>query len=1142
MPAAEYPDGFTSVADIDLDGDVDVIVTGGTSSPSGVVMYVWDGATPTPIGNKVSIANSSMRISRPFAGDITGNGRPEIAFTWTRAIAAYAYNPGTKLFNQLWQKATSDTSGATTMSMFDFDQNGEVELVYRDETHLRIINIDGNNIDSFACLSATHTEYPIVVDLDRDGHADILVSGGLANTTDVRLLWYGSVTGEWASARKVWNQHAYNSVNINEDLSVPQYPMNPALVFPGINVSNPADDVRPFNSFLQQQTTLNRNGTPLWLAPDMKLLSTTYDYRSQGDSLRIFLTFTNIGNAAAQPPFYITVFRNTVTGAVMAVDSIMIPVNVGDTLHTVITVHRLADFVPFTHLAVRLNSKGTPDFLQQECEFILNEVFDPGSRILRAYDDVKTVQIFRDIEIDALANDVLPPGLYLPLFSLLDSVTVQPRNGTLDVTGTGSNSRFVYNNLGTDSLTNQIDSFCYEFTFYNPDIFDWQTSYATVYIYILQDELGASACYNSPVNIRLVERPAGVGFDWYTPADVPAGSSAVKTLPAMTADGSWLIQPVAPDGTAPWNRAGGFPKGLFTVHVNGSTPAPMRWTGLISHDWHNPNNWVELHTSGSAVYERPVTWLPSPCTDVTVPSGAPNFPELKAAAVCARITVQDRAMLKNPHALTHAGARVEIRLNSLERDRFVMWSAPLQDMYSGDWHFKDAASQPRWGDVYMNLFQQAHPNGLDPAQADMLTATFGELGMPLPLGVSFNLKVTSTPESRDKLWVFPQSDNSYTDAAHPANPPYLLGRANAGKFITDGVSMTGNLFDLPVVGGDLEGNMVQVVNPYLAYLDVSLFLLQNSDRLATSGYLIWGGNPADGFTAVKTGDAAYRPGMRYVYTGPAPITPEFIPPLQSFFAVKSTPDVYSVKMSPEWTTTTPSGLYGGYQLRAEEEESGVLHIQASQGNSTGYAVLQYDRDAVTEYSGREDVRALFYDENPLTLYLLTPLREPLAISAGSDFQSRTTDLGLRLRNAGEVTLTFTGLERFLHDVYLIDRERGIEVNLQQTPSYTFTVAGTSGAEAISLNDRFTLRMDNVRVRTAPVDPTAWTATALNDGIHVRSTAGVISRLQVYNLVGALVYSTETEASSHRVTVSRGQVYFVTVKIGDMVETRKVAVP
>ena len=372
---ASFPDGFTSVADIDMDGDLDVIVTAGTSGDR-AVMYVWDGATATQIGNTINISTRINRISRAFAGDITGTGRPDIAFTYVERIVAYSYNNVANTFVPIFSEPTTDTSGATTMSMFDFNQDGEVELVYRDETNLRIIDKTGKNIASFPCYSATHTEYPVIVDLDKDGHADILVTGGISNYSDNQtyIMHFGSKTpNQWASARSVWNQHAYNAVNINENLTAPRYQLNPATVFPGLDgVLGTADDVRPFNNFLQQQTMLSKDGGPLWITPDAEVDPSISNISFSGNSVTITVGFINTGDAAIGSPVHATVYNNNIS---IASDSANIIVQPNDTGYVSITITDITTVYPIPiNLVVRINDKDGLFPVQLECEYDNNEI------------------------------------------------------------------------------------------------------------------------------------------------------------------------------------------------------------------------------------------------------------------------------------------------------------------------------------------------------------------------------------------------------------------------------------------------------------------------------------------------------------------------------------------------------------------------------------------------------------------------------------------------------------------------------------------------------------------------------------------------------------------------------------------------
>lgn len=288
----DAPDGLTSVADIDGDGILDVIVVASPrtnivmpSNPPGAIIattfYVWQGSSGNFIGTLqyppgVTAGSRSASGSRAFIGDIDGDGKPEICFTTASKMHAYKYN-GTDLVPIWNNKTTTDTSGATTMTMFDFNLDGESELVYRDETHIRILDKNGNNVKDengveaiFDCRSATHTEYPVVVDLDGDGHAEILVSGarlGAVTATETRLMVFTSKTPDiWAPARSVWNQHGYNPLYVNEDLSIPQFPLGQQTE---TIYASDGSIHKPFNSFLEQAGWLNMEGQPLGKAADL---------------------------------------------------------------------------------------------------------------------------------------------------------------------------------------------------------------------------------------------------------------------------------------------------------------------------------------------------------------------------------------------------------------------------------------------------------------------------------------------------------------------------------------------------------------------------------------------------------------------------------------------------------------------------------------------------------------------------------------------------------------------------------------------------------------------------------------------------------------------------------------------------------
>ncbi|GHT43575.1 hypothetical protein FACS189438_1060 [Bacteroidia bacterium] len=1133
------PDGFTAVADIDGDGTLDVIVTGRNLPVSNeACMYVWDGAAAAQIGNTVTIPSNLGRISRPFAGDITSNGRPNIAFTYTNKIEAYEYDSKTNQFNNLWSKPTTDASGATTMSMFDFNQDGEVELVYRDETQLRIIGKDGENKTAFRCYSATHTEYPVIVDLDRDGHADILVSGSETvpspGPNQVRLYSYGSITpGQWAPARSVWNQHAYNATNINADLSVPRNP-DPLAVFDGPD-GNPGggDDVRPFNNFLQQQTLLNRNGTPLWLAPNAEYVNDpVYDYYPDGDSLRITIDVQNSGDAPFYVPFYISVYKKGGTETLVKTDSIMQVIPIGSTAQKVISIKNLSNYQPFDSLVIQLNDKNQGKYEQLECNTTGNRRGEIRRKIVRAHPDLATVQKYYSVEILELPNDSLPaspPAV---------SISVPAKAGVLNVVG----NKLVYTNTG-GPLTENIDSFRYQVTLYNPEVLADRTYAAWVYVYVLEDLNGAAACSGQAYKVELLSKPAGTTFSWYDSGGGGTPSVGNTRTVTNTTDVTFQIQP---DVTIPrYALLGGFPKGVFTIKManpGGITPT-MRWTGQADSLWQNPANWVVLKSDASGKpYEAPASHAPTTCVNVIIPSNVDYFPELVDSAYCADILMKDRAMLKNPHVLVYRNASVEIKLKPAERDRFVMWSAPLRNMYSGDYHYRvNGAVRPQ-GDAFMTLFQQANPDHTPGSTAakNYFTATIGSVNQPLDLGRAFNLKVVQNSITNDSLLRFPSPADSY-------NGVNLPSRSDKNKFITHGQNLDASgQFDLPVTGGEADNKLVQVVNPYMAYLSMGQFLANNNHAIQ-NGYYFWNGEISTGFnilTTMNNGNRIEVAGNPLTsYLGSA--TDAWIAPLQSFFVAKTNEAVprTTLKMSPDWTTTSP---VSSYSLRASKKtvsNGGVLHITLSQGEKKAYAALLYNPSA-SNFTDPEDMPAIIYDELPLAVYTFS-MNEALAINSSSTFDMFNVPIGFRATTAGETKLEFTNQETFGYDVVLIDNVLNKRIDLSATPEYTFTVTKTNSAP-VEINDRFSLEMKytgngvTITGNEAATQPTTLQVSAGAGYIYIKSESGVIGRLQVYDTVGRLVYGTANlNESQFKLPVNSKQMYIVKATIGEETVVEKI---
>ncbi|UII31307.1 gliding motility-associated C-terminal domain-containing protein [Fulvivirga ulvae] len=289
------PENSTSIADYNQDGFLDVIATGRDNAGITTVFF-WDVkndvlktyADPIPYVAEINLNCSASSGTDSYAkgwlrgtgrlniGDLDGDGNLNVSYVSGRFLYALDHN-----FNLLWRvDVNEETSGHTGCTLFDFNGDGKTEVVYRDEQWLYIINgTDGSVFTQIRCISRTNVEYPIVADVDADGSTELcLVCGtsdvdawdnfcslGYSENSQVRV--YKSGGEPWVPARRLWNQHGYFNVNVNDDLTIPAHQQKHHLVWSeGTCTQGPN---RPLNNFLNQSPFLSSEGCPIYPSPDL---------------------------------------------------------------------------------------------------------------------------------------------------------------------------------------------------------------------------------------------------------------------------------------------------------------------------------------------------------------------------------------------------------------------------------------------------------------------------------------------------------------------------------------------------------------------------------------------------------------------------------------------------------------------------------------------------------------------------------------------------------------------------------------------------------------------------------------------------------------------------------------------------------
>jgi RHS repeat-associated protein len=212
-------DGAAAVADLDLDGDGEIVVMQG-----GVLHAIETSTWSEMDGWPVSIDPPYCQGGIPTIANFDADAEPEIAMS-CKAIFKVLDPDGTVLWDEEIQDITSSICG---VSAFDFDGDGVNEVLHRDELKMFVRDgATGAELASVEAGSGTGIEAPIVADVDGDGRAEIVLSGshegnppGVVRCLGVRVY---ENDAQWATARPVWNQNSYHVTNVADDLTLPRH-------------------------------------------------------------------------------------------------------------------------------------------------------------------------------------------------------------------------------------------------------------------------------------------------------------------------------------------------------------------------------------------------------------------------------------------------------------------------------------------------------------------------------------------------------------------------------------------------------------------------------------------------------------------------------------------------------------------------------------------------------------------------------------------------------------------------------------------------------------------------------------------------------------------------------------------------------
>ena len=202
--------GQPAIGDLDADGEPEIVVV----HNDGFSILEHDGTQK--FANINPTGDNDFR--RPATiHDLDGDDLSEFALSSSNSYTALRGD-----LTQLWSNDVADLSGLASGTAFDFLGDGVAEALYGDETRLWVFDGQtGAEVLQAPRASITIVEYPVVVDVDNDGSAEIIVVSNNAGQPTVQS--FGEAESRWIQARRIWNQHTYHVTNVREDGTIPQF-------------------------------------------------------------------------------------------------------------------------------------------------------------------------------------------------------------------------------------------------------------------------------------------------------------------------------------------------------------------------------------------------------------------------------------------------------------------------------------------------------------------------------------------------------------------------------------------------------------------------------------------------------------------------------------------------------------------------------------------------------------------------------------------------------------------------------------------------------------------------------------------------------------------------------------------------------
>nr|WP_163270981.1 C10 family peptidase [Dysgonomonas sp. 511] len=558
-----------------------------------------------------------------------------------------------------------------------------------------------------------------------------------------------------------------------------------------------------------------------------------------------------------------------------------------------------------------------------------------------------------------------------------------------------------------------------------------------------------------------------------------------------------------------------------------AAPATSTWSPQNgSTDWFNAANW----TNG----------MPGATTIVTIPKSS-SYPILSTNATVKNITFGAGAELGRQDLLSYQKAFIEYDFGTGVRDaRHRMLSVPLMEVYPGDYSF---------GSYPTTYFQTFEVNSS--GKGYWISTSGGSKGK-LTAGTGFVISIGSDNAADKGLGLsggilrlpFFDSESGVVQKVHPNHSysswistftnPYGTGSYNVSRTAL-GYRLAGANVSVNAQFGQNNGKSLTLVgNPFMATIDFTQFYNENSE-LIKNNYQIW----------TKVGEQEGYAGYGPIGTwGLEPTTPlsNKIAPLQGFIVEQNTGTGTLYFDLPNIAAT---GQGGGllYDIKMGDK----LDIVAANGTASVRTFIAKREGGSAEFS--------FYDARKLMnnatatpeIYTIKPSNGELVTVGANvvDNDNFEYPLGLTTSFAGEITLTFSGMDRYNARIFLVDKVADKKIELTDMDIYKYSFNHTpiqKDGEIIATDNRFVI---SAVPKGSILAEDANTVTIYSQYGFIHTTVSepnLIKTVTIYNMQGQTMYQAKVNATTHTTTRRFAQgIYIAQVETENGTETKKLII-